>query len=228
VNVWNINPSFGGCEIESVEKLREREAKGQQFWIYASNTSGQPAIGNNEIDCEAVGTLTWMWVPWKHRVAGAMIWEAFFASFGPARAETLWTSPLPHTGIPNDIGYPNGDVSCLFPWEFISAKPCAIPGIQLKLLRRGSQDVEYLHLLSQLKGNRTAADSLCAALLGPCLWDLPCDLPKGDGWRKHREGTLFPDDPGYTYMHGKWSHNPEDWVRARYAAFEAIEKSPSK
>jgi hypothetical protein len=91
-------------------------------------------------------------------------------------------------------------------------------------MRRANQDYEYFYLLSQKTGSKKLADSLVTQVVPKALWESPPPIHGSGDWRKHRKGELFPDDPKFTYMHAKWSHNPEDWIQARYRAFDLIEK----
>ena len=221
VQIWNFNPSMGSFPKKDGRLYDFRKARNCQYWLYASNTHGEPAVGNIQIDCERIGVLNWLWSMWKYRVDGGMFWETVFWSKDDY-IDTLWTRSL-HDDRENPPGNMNGDATALAPGKFVLKNNRPLPGVRLKLIRRASQDYEYFHLLSEKLGSKKRADSLVNAIIPHALWDVP-PVFRGPGeWKKHRKGKLHPDDPKFTYMHGKWSHNPEKWIAARHAVWEMLE-----
>jgi hypothetical protein len=79
------------------------------------------------------------------------------------------------------------------------AEPVA--SIRLKLLRRGSQDYEYFWLLGQNPQGRAVADRVAGAIIHEPL------------------GTR-----GAWGSAGMWSHDAEQWERARYEMGDSIQK----
>jgi hypothetical protein len=55
------------------------------------------------------------------------------------------------------------------------------------------------------------------------MWEVPPPYDLDEEWKLHREGRLHPDDPKFTYMQGKWTHNPEEWIKTRHAVWEILE-----
>jgi hypothetical protein len=156
---------------------------------------------------------------YKYRVEGGMLWEAFLWNRDLNKA---WNDPLQATHGPSTIGMMNGDASCLYPGQYVLKTVRPIPGIRLKLIRRANQDFEYFRLLSEKRGGTALSDSIITSVLHKALWDAEFDWTEKQ-WDMHDKGTLFPDQPNYAYMHGAWSHNPEDWVMARLKVFDLIE-----
>jgi hypothetical protein len=77
-----------------------------------------------------------------------------------------------------------------------------IASIRLELLRRGSEDYEYLWLLSHKHGGKEIADDVVNTIIH-----------------------------NFAYMRGAmgspamWNHNPEEWERARIRMGDLIAKS---
>jgi len=220
VDIWNINPSPGAFSPDPMKFVEFRRRYPSQYWIYATQTSGEPSIGNHEIDCENIGILTWTWAMYKYRVEGGMFWEGFLWNRDLNKA---WNDPLQSTHEQSTEGMMNGDASCLYPGEYVLKNARPIPGIRLKLIRRANQDFEYFRLLEQKSGGKVLSDSLITSVLQKALWDAEFDWTEAQ-WDMHEKGTLFPDKPNFSYMHGAWSHNPEEWVQARYKVFDLLER----
>jgi hypothetical protein len=143
-----------------------------------------------------------------------MFWEAFFVG----NADTLWTNALPiETARKPDLAIINGDGAMIYPGEFVLNTKRPIPGYRLKLIRRAQQDYEYLYLLSLLTGSKAASDSIAGSILNKALWDAVAK--ETEDWERHKKGLI---DPEFNYMKGHWSHNPDDWNKARMALLDAI------
>jgi hypothetical protein len=82
--------------------------------------------------------------------------------------------------------------------------PEPIPSIRLKSFRRGSQDYEYLRLLSERgDAGRSKAEQISKTVLFSAL---------------HKTKKQYGET-------GDWSHNPEDWEKARLMLAEELEKN---
>jgi hypothetical protein len=222
VHIWNQIACCWAFPLDSGENIDDlRKRYGGEYWLTHTNTTGEPGIGTYPIDCEAVGIVTWPWVMWKYGVDGGMFWEAFYTS-APEETEKYWTDPLAREGSKKpDLAIINGEGSALYRGGFVLDSGRPVPGIRLKLIRRAQQDYEYLYLLSEIDKGRQRADSIVHSIIPMALNEaIP---PETEEWEKHKKGEI---DPEYNYMKGKWSHNPEDWVRARYAMFGMMEKAP--
>jgi hypothetical protein len=74
-----------------------------------------------------------------------------------------------------------------------------VPSIRLKGLRRGSQDYEYLWLLSHARGRSQTVDQAVNAIV---------------------QGSF--DDKTSLGAPGMWVHDPDDWDRMRVKFGDAI------
>lgn len=216
--IMNLNPGNGEYYLKKYPFPEFRKNHPWQFWIYESNTSGEPGIGNVMLDCEAVGTVNWPWIMYRYRIDGGMFWEALDGIYS---GDSVWLKPL---FSKQDFAITNGDGAALYEGSFVFRKPKMVPSIRLKLNRRGNQDYEYLYLLNLLRGDSLASDSVARALIPAAQWESEIIFERDD-WKKHIDGTLHPDDPKNRYMQGRWSHDPEEWIKARNGLFELIERS---
>jgi len=127
-----------------------------------------------------------------------------------ARSWTIWEFDfnslhawmLPATYVERNGDIFNGQGFLIYRGETMGMDG-PVASIRLDLLRRGSQDYEYFWLLSHKKGGRAVADQIANAVIHEPMglrgaWGSP----------------------------GMWSHNAEDWERARFRMGDLIEKSP--
>ena len=89
----------------------------------------------------------------------------------------------------------------LFPGKVLGADEI-FPSIRLKAYRRGSTDYEYMFLLKQL-GAGKAADAVVNSIVRKALGEAGKD--------RSTIGTF-----------GDWSHDPDEWEKARHKLARAI------
>ncbi len=79
-----------------------------------------------------------------------------------------------------------------------------VASVRLKNMRRGAQDYEYFWLAAQRNGGRQRADELVNSVVRDIAGKMPYPITFG--------------------LPGMWSHNPEDWERARIKLGDWLEK----
>jgi len=191
VGVWCVN---GNVRYTHPEEQREIIRHGGEIWIYSSNSAREPCIAGPYIDTEALALRTWGWMPWKYRdtVTTMCEWGTFYHGEGKR-----WRDP----GIGAALGGKqvlNGDALLIYPGEFVGLDG-PVPCIRLKTLRRGSQDHEYLWLLSQQPGGARAADEIVDRVLFRAMHEAL--KPGQDYWQPRERDSR--------------SHDPEQWEIAR-------------
>ena len=146
VGVWCIN---GNVRYTHLEEQREIIRHGGQIWIYSSNSAREPCIAAPYIDTEALALRTWGWIPWKYRdsVTTMCEWGTFYHGDGKR-----WRDPSLAAALGGKQVL-NGDALLIYPGEFVGLDG-PVPCIRLKMLRRGSQDYEYLRLLPRKRAIR--------------------------------------------------------------------------
>ncbi len=92
----------------------------------------------------------------------------------------------------------NGDALLIYPGEFVGLYQ-PIPSISLKMLRRGSQDYEYLWLAARATGDPAATDEIANRVL----------------FRAMHEALKPSQDDGPPGERDSRSHDPEQWDAAR-------------
>jgi Domain of unknown function (DUF4091) len=127
----------------------------------------------------------------------ARSWTIWEFDFNSLRA---WMYPETYTERNGDVM--NGLGFLIYRGETMGLDE-PVASIRLKLLRRGSQDYEYFWLLARKKGGRAQADQIANSVIHE-------PLGSNGAWGSP----------------GMWSHNAEEWERARIKMGEQIEKLP--
>ena len=170
-------------------RMQERQKKGDQVWFYQAG--GPPFIGQNDLYSLGPGFRMWFWTAWKYHVNGVFYW-----------ADTFWndnkknTNPFVNQGL--------GDGSIMYPGtqlHYIGFPDIKgpIPSIRMAQWRRGYEDYRYLTLLKQRRKEKEA-DRTVDQLVIHALND--------GGYLPYWRSPLWQKP-------GDWSHNPQDWHRAR-------------
>jgi len=164
---------------DRVKRLRQQ---GIDDWFYTGmgNTDGDP------LGCRALA-----WTSWKYGAKSWAIWEMDFNSL------RAWQYPATYTERNGEVQ--NGQGFLVYRGETMGLDE-PVASIRLKLMRRGSQDYEYLWLLSQKNGGKNEADAMAASIIHE-------PMGKDASWGSP----------------GMWRHNAEEWDRARVQAGDRIE-----
>lgn len=165
------------------ERVRQLRSKGVEDWFY----TGMGITDADPLGCRALG-----WVSWKYGARSWTIWELDFNSL------RAWQYPETYSQRNGDVQ--NGQGFLVYRGETMGLDE-PVASIRLKLLRRGSQDYEYLRLLAQQPGGAKLATDIVNSIIHE---------PMG------KEGAWGSP--------GMWNHNAEDWERARYRIGDLIEK----
>jgi hypothetical protein len=154
----------------------------------------EPSVGAVHIDEEGIGFRTWPWIAWKYGLQGCVYWEIMY--YG--QSKNPWLDPDSTTDPGKTL---NGTGYLCYPAK--PGVPEPIPSIRLKSFRRGAQDYEYLRLLSgRGEAGRNKAEQIAQTVLFSAL---------------HKTKKQYGEK-------GDWSHNPEDWEKARLMFAEELEK----
>ncbi len=156
----------------------------------------EPWIGAENLDNEAVGLRTWAWIAWKYRVD---CWHNWCSGRWSSENIFLW----PNNGGSRQHWRPNHNGVMIFPGRLLGADEL-FPSIRLKAYRRGNTDYEYLVLLKALGGG-AEADGIVNSVVRRALGEA--------GKERSRIGAF-----------GDWSHDPDEWERARHKLAAAILK----
>lgn len=163
----------------------------EEAWFYQNR---EPSVGAVHIDEEGIGFRTWPWIAWKYGLQGCVYWEIMY--YG--QSKNSWLDPDSTTDPGKTL---NGTGYLCYPPK--PGVPEPIPSIRLKSFRRGSQDYEYLRLLSEKgEAGRSKAEQIARTVLFSAL---------------HKTKKQYGEK-------GDWSHNPEDWEKARLMLAEELEK----
>jgi hypothetical protein len=170
---------------------RCRPPYNEEAWFYQNR---EPSVGPVHIDEEGIGFRTWPWIAWKYGLQGCVYWEIMY--YG--QSKDVWVDPDSTTDPGKTL---NGTGFLCYPAKPGLREP--ITSIRLKSFRRGSQDYEYLRLLSEKNSEgHKKAEQIVNTVLFSAL-------------HKTKKGYGEPGD---------WSHNPEDWERARLALANELER----
>jgi Domain of unknown function (DUF4091)/Family of unknown function (DUF6067) len=154
----------------------------------------EPSVGAVHIDEEGIGFRTWPWIAWKYGLQGCVYWEIMY--YG--QSNDPWLDPDSTTDPGKTL---NGTGYLSYPPK--PGVPEPIASIRLKSFRRGSQDYEYLRLLAEKgEAQRGKAEQIVRTVLFSAL---------------HKTKKQYGEK-------GDWSHNPEDWEKARLMLADELEK----
>ncbi len=198
VGVWCVN---GNVRYTHLEEQKEIIRHGGEVWIYSSNSAREPCIAAPYTDTEALALRTWGWLPWKYRdsVTTMCEWGTFYHGEGKR-----WRDPALSAALGGKQVL-NGDALLIYPGEFVGLDG-PVPCIRLKALRRGSQDYEYMRLLSEKARDPRVADEVVNGVLFRAMHEAL--KPGEDYWKGGERDSR--------------SHDPEQWDKARRSLAERI------
>ena len=130
VNLWCPQMQY----LSSPELKRQRE-RGDMIWWYICNNPKSP-YACEFIDHPAPELRIWLWLTWKEKVGGVLIWDAF-----------NWRGQTKH---PDQ----NGEGRFLYPPEECATKAGVVAdpvqSVRITHLRDGLEDYEYFAILKRL------------------------------------------------------------------------------
>jgi hypothetical protein len=164
---------LGAWDAATVDEIKQH---GVDPWFYTD----AEWIDGDGLKCRALS-----WIAWKLRAGSWTLWELDFNSL------RAWQ-------YPETYERQNGSGMLVYRGETMGLDE-PVPSIRLKSLRRGSQDYEYLWLLSHAKSRGPMVDQAVNAIVhGPF------------------------DDKTSLGAPGMWVHDPDEWDRMRVKFGDAI------
>lgn len=136
VDFWLIDAAHYSTKL-----LHPRKAAGDWVGFYQQ---GEPWVGNETLDTDALGLRTWPWIAWKYRVD--VLYLYLMTYWVPWRKGfDIWTNP-------RNWGGSNAQGVLVYPGTRIGVEG-VVPSVRLKMVRRGMQDYEYFWLAKQRGGD---------------------------------------------------------------------------
>ena len=154
----------------------------------------EPWIGSENLDNEALGLRTWAWIGWKY---GVDCWHNWCSGRWGGENLLIW----PNNSGTRQYWRPNHNGVMMFPGKCLGVDEI-FPSIRLKAYRRGNTDYEYFVLLKAL-GAGAKADEIVNSIIRKAL-----------GEAGNNEALIG--------KFGDWSHDPDEWEKARPKLAEAI------
>ncbi|MFL6352886.1 MAG: hypothetical protein ACJ74Z_13695 [Bryobacteraceae bacterium] len=164
---------LGAWDVTTVDEIKKNKV---DPWFYTD----AEWIDGDGLKCRALS-----WIAWKLRAGSWTLWELDFNSL------RAWQ-------YPETYERQNGSGMLVYRGETMGLDE-PVPSIRLKSLRRGSQDYEYLWLLSHTRGRSKMADDAVNGLV---------------------HGSF--DDKTSLGAPGMWVHDPDEWDRMRLKFGDAI------
>jgi hypothetical protein len=172
--------------------IKDLVAQGREFWSYVCCCPKAPYL-SLFIDHDAINMRMWLWLSYKYKMKGILVWSANYWNSRTASPENYlqnpWEDPMAYTvgyGLPygKQNGWGNGDGRFLYPpnrnpndhsKKYMEGP---VPCLRLENLRDGIEDFEYLKLLEEIVNN---SDNRKSKLVKKALklLELPDSLVEG-------------------------------------------------
>ena len=172
--------------------IKDLVAQGREFWSYVCCCPKAPYL-SLFIDHDAINMRMWLWLSYKYKMKGILVWSANYWNSRTASPENYlqnpWEDPMAYTvgyGLPygKQNGWGNGDGRFLYPpnrnpndhsRKYMEGP---VPCLRLENIRDGIEDFEYLKLLEKFVSNSENKNrkSIKKAIK---LLELPDSLVKG-------------------------------------------------
>jgi hypothetical protein len=165
-----VEPLFGAVDLwcpildqYNPEICQARQKQGEAIWWYVCTGPRAPYPGLF-IDHSAIDLRMWLWMTWKWKAQGILVWESTYwtsdKAFPDPKIQNPWTDPMGYIGgysfQPGFVGYwGNGDGRFLYPpnRDVANDKSKYLSGpvssIRWEMLREGLEDYEYFWLLRE-------------------------------------------------------------------------------
>ena len=210
-----VEPLFGAVDLwcpvlhkYSPPDCQARQKRGEAFWWYVCCGPHAP-YPTMFIDANAIDLRMWVWMSWKWRVQGILVWSINYwtspCAFPPPKIQNPWEDPMAYvSGYGRPAGYVgywgNGAGHFLYPPNRDVAKDKReyltgpVSSIRWEMLREGLEDYEYFWLLRAAVANARAAKAPATALAeAEKLLQIPRSIVE--------DLTLFTRDPQPLYAH---------------------------
>jgi hypothetical protein len=146
------------------EIMKDLVAQGREFWSYVCCCPKAPYL-SLFIDHDAINMRMWLWLSYKFKMKGILVWSANYWNSRTASPENYlqnpWEDPMSYTvgyGLPlgKQNGWGNGDGRFFYPpnrntndhsRKFLEEP---VPCLRLENIRDGIEDYEYLILLEEM------------------------------------------------------------------------------
>lgn len=150
------------------ERAEERREAGDQFWWYTCTIPKAPFPG---LFTDHPGTdfRVWLWLTWKYRIQGILIWASNLWTTGkaypnlpqnPYEDPMSWVSDR-HAKVGEKVPWGNGDGRFIYPPEAAASGQQAetildgpVDTIRWEILRDGIEDYEYMVILERALKSR--------------------------------------------------------------------------
>ena len=154
-----------GCPVLAkldLQKSRKWIDEGREMWTYLMCWPKAPH-NNLFIDSDAINLRMWLWMSYRYRLKGILVWSSNFWNESDCSPAGIWQNPWEDPMAYNDVPLPRGS-SCEFgngdgrffypprrdPNEDKSKCICEpIPSLRLEILREGLEDYDYMILLEK-------------------------------------------------------------------------------
>ena len=145
------------------EIIGDLVAQGMEFWSYVCCCPKAPYL-SLFIDHDDVNMRMWLWLSYKYKLTGILIWSANYwnsrTASPPGHLQNPWEDPMSYTvgyGLPfgKQAGWGNGDGRFFYPpnrdpgdrsTKYMDGP---VPCLRLEKIRDGVEDYEYLLLLEK-------------------------------------------------------------------------------
>jgi len=174
----------------------ERLRLGERLWSYTALCQGPKATPWWQIDVEPLNFRAPFWISWRYDITGFLYWSSVYWQ-AYGTMEGVWERPAFRDKF-------WGEGMLLYPGPPAGIKG-PVPSIRLKLIREAMEDYEYMAMAAGVQGNRRAGN----------------DSPPSDAEKK--TDSIVAD---VVTSFQQWSHDPDDYERARERLAELIMKKP--
>lgn len=174
----------------------ERLKLGERLWSYTALCQGPKATPWWQIDMEPLNFRAPFWVSWHDNITGFLYWSSVYWQ-AYGSMEGVWERPAFRDKF-------WGEGMLLYPGPPAGIKG-PVPSIRLKLIREALEDYEYMAMAAGINGERRAQNRSQSSDVEKQTDSVVADVVRS-----------FQD----------WSHDPEDYERARERLAEMIMKKP--
>jgi len=132
VDLWLVDASYYKTSL-----LMPRKRTGERIGFYQQS---EPYIGNENLDSDALGFVTWPWIAWKYNVDCVYLYHMNIWG-GLEPGHTVWD-------YSRNQSWSNSQGVLIYPGNYIGQDE-VVGSIRLKEIRRGMQDYEYMYLAKE-------------------------------------------------------------------------------
>lgn len=158
VDIWCL-----AVQYFDPKAVAQAQARGEEVWWYLCTNPKSPYV-TLFIDAAAINLRMWLWMTWKYRLQGILVWQSVYwnseTAFGLEKLQNPWRDPMSYLtgyGVPSGEkrAWGNGDGRFLYPpnRDVNASKKkyltSPVNSIRWELLREGLEDYEYFNLLQQ-------------------------------------------------------------------------------